>query len=222
MRSETTPYPVDLPYLQALLDGQASIEIGGSPYALTSTEIGHLTLPSGRVVATDPFMSPRAEPLALGVPPGDYPVTLILGNPPSGGAQVPVAAAVRFRPNRPVAWFLAQTETQDTSLLAEGETYGYAVDSGSGAFMSVESAALFARRAAFLGLPNVFFLIDIARQADLSPAEGRWADIVLDDVSGSNAILFSFGDGFYASFWGCDEGGDVSCLVTEPGLMEDG
>jgi hypothetical protein len=48
-----------------------------------------------------------------------------------------------------------------------------------------------------------------------------WANIVVNHESGANVIIFSsgWGDGGYASFWGFDQSGNISSLVTDFALF---
>ena len=178
--------------------------------------IGKLHLPSGRVVACDPFFAADARPFQRAVDPGDYEVQLRRVTSPEWGDRIALAR------------LLVHPRTKAASFESAGG--GYSVDSGIGSFMDDET------RAAFSALQMKFYqehrsgnyYTDVlekefkksAKQQDDPLDVGAWA---LHRVSGTklNIAMFAsgLGDGAYASWWGLSAGGDVVSLVTDFGLL---
>jgi Protein of unknown function (DUF4241) len=171
-----------------------------------------LRLPSGRLVAAEP---PGNFPdgalryaLAPAVPPGDYPVEIVLAD---YGSFTEVAAArvvVRREPVR--TWRLALPDGQDDSALGPDEVLGYAVDGGSGAF----------------GSPEVFdALADEEAREDLIADQSFGRDepfqIYEDEATGTNLVMFASGggDGRYPTWVGYTDGGEVACFLTDFGTL---
>lgn len=103
---------------------------------------GQLWLPTGQVVACDPFVGlgqGEAEPFTVAVDPGHYRVeaaVATLTQPdqlPSDDPHLRVAAArLVIRDEPTAAWELALQPGQDLAELTEDEFYGYGVDSRHG------------------------------------------------------------------------------------------
>ncbi len=63
----------------------------------------------------------------------------------------------------------------------------------------------------------------IAEEMERTYVDTRsWTNFVLDPATGLNVVTFSagFGDGLYASYFGRDGRGAVSCLVTDFALID--
>lgn len=54
-----------------------------------------------------------------------------------------------------------------------------------------------------------------------SCGSASWADVLVVESTGANVITFSsgWGDGEYASFWGYDASGELTCLITDFALF---
>jgi hypothetical protein len=191
--------------------------VGDHTPTLSLYALGELVLPTGRIVACDPFLVfGDEEPFTRGVAPGRYPV-LVNVVEAEGDARVGYAI-VRFGERPPVRWEMALVPGQDAGMLGEGEFFGYGVDAGTGCFMDAQVARVLAERATEENEHN----------GDLLEAMEKtyvhtwsWVDVVLDPATGANVVVFSsgWGDGSYPSFWGFDEGGAVACLVTDFGIF---
>jgi hypothetical protein len=48
-----------------------------------------------------------------------------------------------------------------------------------------------------------------------------WANVVFDESTGLNGAIFlsGIGDGAHPSYWGHDDTGEVTCLMTHFGLL---
>ena len=117
-------------------------------------------------------------------------------------------------PNFNSGWGIAG---QDADTVSEDDLLFY-VDSGTAAFLSAEAAAyletaldhdLTARIVAAME-PNYVHTRD-------------WADVPLGEDGDLNVIVFSagFGDGSYPVWLGFDNAGDVVCIATDFGVLEE-
>lgn len=166
-------------------------------------KIGDLAVPSGKIVACDPFVFPEQEPFSLEVKSGQYPVYLNIVHFKPEHQRV-AYAILRFNNNLPVRWEMATLLGQDVNTLKENEIFCYGVDTGTGCFMDAEAEKILA------AMDNETY------EQLCETAYNEWADIPLNE-DGLNMILFhsGWGDGFYASYWGFDEFDEVACLVTD-------
>lgn len=97
-------------------------------------DAGILNLPSGQVVACDPFVFPGTTPFVKKVPSGNYPVILNIVYYVDDGDERIGATMIQIKQSRPVRWEMALKEGQDPEELGEDEVFGYPVDSGTGCF----------------------------------------------------------------------------------------
>ena len=216
----------------------------GARFALPRGQVGtvsvtapaELRLPSGRIVACDPFtgLGPYGgDPFTVAVPPGRYPVTasvveITAGQEPGSEfgsefgpdadadaeadpehPQLRVAAARLTILDEPVTdWEQAVVPEQDLAALGEDEFYGYGVDAGTGCFVDAEAVEPLGE---FEGDNETL-------QAAFEAVEWAAAVVTLaDPASGHNLVAFSsgWGDGSYPTWIGRTRTGEVACLVTE-------
>jgi len=110
--------------------------------------VGELKLPTGSLIAQDPrWEHPRVPPFTVPVPPGQYPVIVSISHwdqSPTAGVASPlrlVNAAKLVVADQPVAsWELALQPGQDPTALAEGQFFGFGVDSGTGSFLDAAAS----------------------------------------------------------------------------------
>ncbi|WP_253946621.1 DUF4241 domain-containing protein [Priestia filamentosa] len=71
-----------------------------------------------------------------------------------------------------------------------------------------------------LGDDFISFYDDILEEK-LEEHDDMWGNLILDEEYNLNALIFSsgYGDGFYASYWGINEKGNVVSLVTDFNIM---
>jgi hypothetical protein len=199
----------------ALVEGTRAIEEGTSA-SLSLHALGDLVLPTGRIVACDPFVMMDDPPYTGGVPPGRYPVLL---NVAAFNDDQRVAYAIlRLSDAPPVRWEMALAPGQDAATLGANEIFGYGVDSGTGCFIDAAAVKLLDDHATPENDYNQD-LIDLMEKTYVHT--WSWMDHVLDSGTGANVIAFSsgWGDGAYPSYWGLDEAGAPVCLVTDFGLF---
>jgi hypothetical protein len=179
-----------------------------------------LRLPSGRVVAAEPWAYSREEAeervFVQRAEPGTYPVQLIMadyydpGNPQDNTHFSVVGAARLVIRDEPTArWRLALRDGQDDTRLAADEFYGYPVDGGAGSFASPELFDAFADEEAADDLT-----------ADIMFRVGD-SVVYTDEETGNNLVAFSSGggDGRFGTWVGYTAEGEVSCFVTDFGAL---
>ncbi|MBO1335883.1 DUF4241 domain-containing protein [Streptomyces sp. VRA16 Mangrove soil] len=185
---------------------------------------GELWLPSGHVVAGDPFIalgSGECEPFSVAVEPGRYRVdaavaTLVTpGEPPADRPHERVAAARLVIRDEPVAtWEHALQTGQEATDLADDEYFGYGVDAGTGCFYDAESDAAFPECEGDEGP-----LWDVFEKHDHAP--GPY--LVTSPSTGHTVAAFGsgWGDGAYPTWIGRTAAGEVACFVTDFFVIED-
>lgn len=194
----------------------------GTVEAHTPTSL--LKLPTGRVVACDPFVylaETRYAPFNVSVLPAEYRVELSVvritepGKDDSARPHLRVAAAkLVIREEPTVFWDLALSGDQNIADLGDDEFYGYGVDAGTGCF--VDASAL-GKLGEYLSeseaLMDAFNLTNFA--ADTHH--------VADPKTGDEVVAFSsgWGDGAYPTWIGRSVYGDVTCFVTDFHVLPD-
>ena len=108
---------------------------------------------------------------------------------------------------------MALIEGQKIESLNEGEVFGYPVDSGTGCFIDESTIPFLSDFTS--DQENVDSLIYAMQENYVDT--WNWLDFCLDSTTGANVITFSsgLGDGVYPSFFGYDEDGVVSELITD-------
>ncbi len=113
-----SPLPIT-PYLMAALeDGYRMGEM-----TLSHHGAGDLILPSGQLVACDPFMVPHTPPFKLSMPRGRFPVTLSIAYIKTD--QRVAFATLRLTQTLPASWEMLTVGNQEISTLKEDELFGY-------------------------------------------------------------------------------------------------
>lgn len=195
--------------VSAFLGQTATDPFTGKPAPIEVREIGRLRLPTGRIVACDPFVAADSGPFSRAVPPGDYPVRLAIAD--LQGDQRVAYAGVFFSDAVAASWEMAvlphlKGRTSD-------HEYWYGVDSGTGSFGDVK--AMSRLDAAIASQPDCWEQVN-ARMEETYVHTWSWTEETRFGEDG-NIFLFSsgLGDGAYPSFFGLDASGDPSCLVTD-------
>lgn len=174
---------------------------------------GLLTLPSGRIVACDPFVGPERPAFLITVPRGSYPLRFAypMVHGEAGGRVAFARLDISKQPV--VRWQMALIAGQDVTKLKGDEFFGYPVDAGTGCFADADTMAT--------------LLQLMTADAELSQgwiSEGEVAgkakgmNWYLDKLYGSGNILMfesGWGDGAYASYFGYDAQGKVAALLTD-------
>jgi hypothetical protein len=197
--------PISSEYLSlALKDGARAGEA-----KLRHERIGDLILPSGKLVACDPFVTPEAEPLSLLLPRGTFPVVLSVAEIATD--ERVAFATIHFKPTTPVRWEMMATGDNDPSKLEPGEMFGYGVDSGTGCFMDALAGRALTQK---MNDDSKFFETMMAEMDKTYRHTRSWLNMRFGD---GNLIAFSsgFGDGLYATYAGLDSHGEVAVVITD-------
>jgi uncharacterized protein DUF4241 len=184
--------------------------------------IGAIGLPSGRIVACDPYFCADAQPYARSVPPGEYPVQLRRVSSKSWGERIALARVLLQEGG--------EAERFEPAIRDSDEVGAFFVDAGVASFMDETTRASFARALSSYAVehPDGNYYLDILqgelkRSATLPDDEydlGLWAIHRVRGTTQDVAIFASgHGDGWYRSWWGISRHGDVVSLVTDFGLL---
>ncbi len=223
-------YPNDS-YWAALRTGPAEIE----NYVLSVIDCGKLRLPTGQLIACDPFafMDKSGDP-AVAVPPGDYTVKVTLADvsEKSDGSHMREAYATLLidetadEVTRRIITPLPEG-VADPEIGEDGDYHGFPVDAGTACFVDAGAVTscmpdgnwyedLFDN-----GTPDSWF----ARMDDPAHIREGIANIVLPLAkSGENIVVIhsGWGDGFYPIVGGFDASGrlvrvHIDFMVVFPG-----
>lgn len=174
--------------------------------------LGVLNLPSGHVIACDPFIPSDSAPFVDSVPPGSYPVSVSIA---AAGEERRVAFAKLEISNAAVqTWRPAEHDTDQVDFYGTESRLGYGVDSAMGCFMDKRLVQLLCD----LYEKNPDYVEEFTDLAEANRADRwAWADLRPDPKSDLNMILFDsgWGDGFYSSYLGIDKAGTIACFVTD-------
>lgn len=200
---------VHSPFAAAFTSGTRFASDEGGIIAIECRTIGELEVPTGRLGASDPFTTSFEEPgvpFAIRAPVGRFPVELAIARYANGDQRV-ACARVRFDRAKAVRWQMALIEGQRTP--GDGETAGYGVDAGTGSFYDLAARAE---------------VDESTSEAWLAAAERNGVDTWTWHVAAlgvANVVMFSsgWGDGFYTSWWGLDDGDRPVELVTDFELL---
>jgi hypothetical protein len=170
--------------------------------------LGELCVPQGRIIACDPllFNSESDEPFSASFPTGSFPVELAIAKWQDD--ERVAFARLKFSEQLPCRWEMAVADGHSSAAIEPGMIMGYGVDSGTGAFLDVASAAAFAA------------LTETEREQledNLQATYRHTRSWLLWKHEGASVALFSsgVGDGAYASYIGYDPDGTICRLVTD-------
>lgn len=204
------PLPVSSEYLAlAFADGRKLTDPNYGNVTLVQHPIGDLILPTGYLVACDPFVADVSVPFNLPVPKGTFPVVLTIAD--YGHDQRVAFASIRFQQILPVKWKMMATGGNDPATLEPGDHFGYAVDSGTGCLMDHSAGQmLFAKITAE---PD-YFKFMMAEMEKTYRHTWSWLNLAMGNA---NVIAFSSGDGdgAYATYAGLNADEQVVAIVTE-------
>lgn len=204
---DASPFLQDLP--QPLL-----LSADGRPASVTLYQLPDLSLPSGRIRASD-FLVGGGEPFTRQAPPGRYPLALVAAKIEENHERIALAV-IRFSARSVATWELAVRPGQDPASLKPGQVFGYGVDSGTGSFCDASAAPLLEQA----NEEDVGFPHRVMAEMRLSHQPTRdW--IHIETPNGSAAGFSSGnGDGSYASYFGLDDAGDPAVLLTDFNIID--
>ncbi|MBQ0152749.1 MAG: DUF4241 domain-containing protein [Chryseobacterium sp.] len=186
---------------------------------LESFDAGKINLTSGQLIACDPVITNDMLPFSTKFPAGEFPVLLHKERESNCIAYTEIVFSSEAITN----WEMATTATQNSKDLAEGEVFGYPVESGMGCFMDLQTQEklndleieLFNKKGDdFMGIYEEFFhnhFFDdngaIDQFAFLKPYEDFKGNIF--------AFETGYGEGFFASYIGFDKNKQPVKIITE-------
>jgi hypothetical protein len=173
--------------------------------------IGQLYVPSGRIIACDPFVPMDQTPLTTVVPTGNHAVEISIARFPNDDERI-TAARLRFSTEDPTEYLTGLRGEDNPATLKEGESFAYGVDAGLGCFVDAECFPLYDERMAEESYYEVVM-------AEFQPNHKNTRDWTIHQpIAGDprNIAIFSsgWGDGAYASYFGMRDKRPV-CLVTD-------
>ena len=196
---------------------------------LIEIDIGNINLPTGKIIASDPFFTDSIKPFTRTISPGTYPVKVYIAEVEPEHYRI-AFAKIKFRPTPASNWIVAVTndmKLEDLTTLKEGEYFGFPVDAGLACFIDVET------NAKYLSKMNKFYKEnpDQNYYDDLLAEEfekyssgnkysrdlGDWNNHVIDNASGLNTIMFAsgWGDGYYPTYWGHNDSNETVELTID-------
>ncbi len=193
-------------------------ERGDEVWPVRLIHLGSIDLPDGRLVACDPYVADAQEqPFSTRLRPGSHDVfvarsTVGPGHERNAAAIILSTGAVVRR------WEMAVTAAADIGTLESGDSYfGYGVDAGTGCFASPE-----AQRAATATLGADGGMLEDALSLALLSAPLE-AVVAAPSAGEPSLAVFQtgWGDGYYPTWLGIDEAGEVSVVVTDFLLADD-
>ena len=206
----------------------------GSEAVVEVLDGGTLWLATGRLVVVDPFLGPALErfavPLTVTAPPGRYALSLSVArwdrprDPTTPAPARRVAAAKLTIRNEPVvAWELGLQPGQDPATLQPGQFFGFAVDSGTGAFLDASAVAALHALGTLAPDQDPFQDSELHR---LTPelSSKHVVNLAVDPASGLNVVIFrcGMGDGYYPTWVGRTAAGEVACFLADLEVLSHG
>jgi hypothetical protein len=178
-----------------------------------------LWLPSGRVIAGEPFSFGADDSgFVQRVPPGQYPLVLVLAVSAARGYlrahEMIAAARLVIRDEPVVSWEMAVHEGQDVAELGDDEFFGYPVDGGTGGFVDAANIAPLCGDDDYHDR-----LMTVLETGETDFAAGT----LTDDEGKPFLVMFSSGggDGHYPTWVGRTADGEVVCFLTDFFILND-
>lgn len=180
--------------------------------------IGPLHLPTGKLVACDPFEHPETEPFALDLPRGEHTARLVWAQLRD---EVRVAYAVlELSPEPARRWSLATVPSEEHLEINADASFGYSVVSTFGSFMDVATASRlieYKEIAMYEDEDELDRLLHAQLQKRRRKHEPTWANLSHDILGAGNLIVVpaGYGRGTYRTYIGRTHGGEVTRIVTD-------
>ncbi|WP_282014091.1 DUF4241 domain-containing protein [Marinifilum flexuosum] len=186
---------------------------------LKEIEIGNIHLPTGKIIASDPFFTHSIKSFSRTVHPGTYPVSIYIAEVEPEHYRV-AFAKIKFRAEKATRWILAVTDDMkidDLSSIRDGEYFGFPVDAGLACFLDEESNVWYLNKMDefYEKNPDQNYYDDLLAQEfekysashQYSRDLGDWNNHVLNGESEMNVMMFAsgWGDGYYPTYWGYND-----------------
>ncbi|MFB4273174.1 DUF4241 domain-containing protein [Nonomuraea sp. GTA35] len=213
----TPPWSAPLPMrprnLEALFTpGSRLVSDDGRVALITEpSHAGWLHLPTGSLIAADPYVLGDSGPFTVTVAPGDYAVLIasMRWEGTNWEGETP-AAMVRILDKPTASWELALLPGQDVRLLDADEFFGFGVDAGMGCFLDASGRDEFEK------------LIE-----EWEEESDQEVDLLASEVhapqTGTNLIAYQsgLGDGSYPVWIGRNADGEVTSFVADMLILND-
>ena len=190
-------------------------------------QIAELNLPTGDLVACDPFCLYTPVAFVPRVEPGRYPVSVAVAEYESKDERVALAI-LRLAEYQPVRWEMATSATHgpNFNIFAPHGIYKYSVDYACGSFMDLKTAQVLAmlmnEKEPDLTDPSCDLMNGWLNRINELMARTyvntwSWANVDVETKEELNMVVFSsgIGDGAYTSYWGYDAHERLACLVLQ-------
>lgn len=188
-------------------------------------EIGHVSLPTGQIVVSDPLAYPEMPALTRTVPPGNYPVTLYVAKTADSGDRIAIAV-LTLQKGIATKFEMAVRPDEDISTLAaeDFDFFGFPVDAGLGGFMDHQTMEYYLEFLQQFDAQNPngniyddFFAAEFAKNGTPGRPDGDWVHFTFPNRPELNFTMFSsgYGDGHYPAYWGMDEKNELINLVID-------
>ncbi len=196
---------------------------------LIEVEIGSINLPTGKIIASDPFFTHSIKPFSRTVRPGDYPVYLYITEVEPNHYRI-AFAKIKFDVNPSTYWTLAVTDDmkiEDLKNLQEGEFFGFPVDAGLGCFIDEKTNLKYIEKIDnfYNANPENNYYTDLlafefdkySSKNQYSREGGDWNNHIVDSETNSNVIMFAsgWGDGYYPTYWGHNDNKEIVELTID-------
>lgn len=187
---------------------------------LETYEVGNIHISSGKIVASDPLISPDQSAFTQDFPKGDFPV---LVHKERESNCIAYSEIVFDKDQIAETWSLALSDNQKIQDLKNGEIYGFLVESGMGSLMdknaqvslnALEQELFHKKGADFMGIYEEFFH---SHFFDEKGAIDQFAILKPYGSKPENIVAFEtgYGEGFYASYIGYSKDNQPVKLISE-------
>ncbi|TKG95191.1 DUF4241 domain-containing protein [Puteibacter caeruleilacunae] len=196
---------------------------------LIEIEVGNINLPTGKIIASDPYFTYDTKPFSRTVKPGSYPVKLYIIEVEPNHYRI-AFAKIKFVEESSSYWTLAITDDmkiEDLKDLKDDEYFGFSVDAGLGCFIDEKTNLKFIKEIDnfYKENPKGNFYFDLlAKEFDTRSSGSKylkdgcdWNNHVVDKETGVNVLMFSsgWGDGFYPTYWGHNSSKEIVELTID-------
>jgi hypothetical protein len=188
-------------------------------------DLGKLYLPSGEIVACDPFVNPESKPFSRKVFPGIYNVKIYIAKTEKSGNRI-AFAKLEFNNKKADKWVLATIDGDDISKLKKDEYLGFSVDAGVGSFFDYQSGIAYSKflenfynQNDSLNIYDDLLAKEFKKNAK-NPNDqkdiGDWLNFKIPNEN-LNIIMFhsGYGDGVYPTYWGLTNDNLPTCLIID-------
>lgn len=208
-----TPHRVPLAAVDELGIVQPA-ELDGEVIDLAVLALGVIELTSGRLVGADALLL-EGVPYVPAVPPGRYPLQIVLARIPGGEERV-AFVHVKLAERPATVWSNALIEGEDPAALQEDELSVFEVDSGVAGIFDAD--ALVAWRTEVPNSPRLYRELEQVLRENRRPV-WTWARVRAGGGSGF-VVTAGMGAGEYAAYWGRDADGANVSFVLDFDLLD--